>query len=164
MTVSGDGLDPVHPDRVARAEESAAVAAAALNETAAGIRADNRRHNQTVRLLVLSGVASLAVVAVGLVVVGVLVSRIADLTGETRRLESARLALSQQNQKILNEIESCTTEGGKCKADGDKRTGAVIAQLNLGALKASIAVNRCGAVSTTVDEYDACTAKLLPKP
>lgn len=81
-------------------------------------------------------------IAVGLLLVGTLyaVSTIADLTKEVRVAQT-------RNTETINLIRSCTTVGGKCYDDQERRTGSLIDVVNSFTANAIACADRPGTQS-----------------
>lgn len=73
-----------------------------------------------------------------LVIVAVAVASLVLLSFANRRLGVANSRLNQQNAEIVEQIRSCTTEGGTCYEQSQKRTGAIGRTIILGGMYAQL--------------------------
>lgn len=71
-------------------------------------------------------------------------------------------AIAWNNRQTYKRIEDCTTTGGKCNEESQKRVGGAISQL----VGAQVVIEACGRVpdNDTVAEIEACVAQRMAKP
>jgi hypothetical protein len=102
-----------------------------------------RRHNRRVTAL--------------LAVVALLVGGLVWLSLSNRRLGMANADLNKQNSQIVEQIRSCTTVGGACYEQGQRRTGDVAGEL----IRANIYIQLCLRDHPDSDEaqVEACVQK-----
>lgn len=104
--------DEVRADKDARAVEQRALVAR------------QRKQNKRVMALLLAVV----VATVALVLLSV----------ANRRLGVANSELNEQNAQIVDQIRSCTTEGGACYEESQKRTGDIARTIVMGGIYAQL--------------------------
>lgn len=119
---------------------------------AAAARAEQKRYNR--RTLVLFGVIAALVLSLVLISVA------------NRRLGVANSALNRQNAKIIERIESCTTEGGDCYQENTRRTDEAIGRLIAQVVRTQVAIAVCVRAHPDAggDEIEACATKPSPVP
>lgn len=99
-------------------------AAVALSDEVRADREQRVRENR--RVIALLAVVAIAVVSLVL------------LSVANRRLGVANSALNRQNAQIVDQIRSCTTEGGECYEQSQKRTNAIGRTIILGGVYAQL--------------------------
>jgi hypothetical protein len=102
-----------------------------------------RRHNRRVTAL--------------MAIVALLVGGLVWLSVSNRRLGVANAGLNRQNAQIIEQIRSCTTVGGACYEEGQRRTGDVAGNL----VRAEIYIQLCLRDHPDSDEaqIEACVQK-----
>lgn len=80
-----------------------------------------------------------------------------ELLEQSRERGLQNRQLTQQNARLLQRIEDCTTPGRKCYDDGQKRTAALLQRL----IDAQIAVAVCSRAGTAEDGMEACVTRRL---
>lgn len=125
--------EEIRSDREQRAAENAAVM--------------ERQRKQNQRIMAL------------LIVVAVLTAGLVAISIANRRLGVANASLNRQNARIVERIESCTTVGGECYEQSQRRTGDVIGQI----IRAGIYTHLClrDHPDATDRQVEACVMKNL---
>lgn len=98
----------------------------------------------------------MAIVVVALLMVaglGVLI-----LQDRQRRAQNAQIL--RQNAETSRQIADCTTAGGKCYEQSQRRSAAIVGNM----VESNLLIARCAKSTSTAEALDACVAAGLAKP